>query len=211
MDLFEKYPDIVDADQPMNSHEEYVEYDGAKLEDGMVVLLAEPETKTSFKNLVWETQIAGLLETNRWCTVSEVEIWDADPANPFVTFIGIYEDGTKRQRSLPIHYAWLVKKDSVRKAVGDLEATTQALCALLDHQATAEARGEEFDPDSEAEATASVILSRVAGRNFPYNIFRTHVVSVILADLKEFAPHHTDAELAGKVADQIVSFVKLEL
>lgn len=85
---------------------------GRKLRNGMVVLIEDPDKRErpdAEELRDWEKD--RLLVNNRWATVTEVSTDDHT-----VRFIALYEDGTRRQRALGIHLAWLVKRDSLETA-----------------------------------------------------------------------------------------------
>jgi hypothetical protein len=90
---------------------------GKHLANGMKVLIANPDFRERPEELGNESRRTPsdwlkdkILMRNRWCTVTHVEI--ASHTNT-VQFVGVYDDGTKRQWVMGVGHAWLVKKDSI--------------------------------------------------------------------------------------------------
>jgi hypothetical protein len=81
---------------------------GSGLKNGMRVLIEEPNKRVNTDEDLdnWEEDRA--LESNRWCTVEALQV---DPTG--VSFVGVYDDGTKRSRRCAGSHAWLVRKDSI--------------------------------------------------------------------------------------------------
>jgi hypothetical protein len=82
---------------------------GDKLRNGMRVLLED----STFKPDLSQTNPSGYdlerrREISRWCEVSEVRF-----SEKVVSFIGIYDDGTKKKRAYAVDWAWIVKKVDV--------------------------------------------------------------------------------------------------
>jgi len=103
-------PDWVDQYYMMNPETEIILFDGEMLRDGMVVLIESPiqRADTSFNSgFVPKARYANQVK-NRWCTVSDLR-----KTASRVSFIGIYEDGTKVKREYDKSLAWLVKLDSL--------------------------------------------------------------------------------------------------
>lgn len=95
---------------------------GEDLREGMVVLIESSIVKenpnTALREGIGsEYAFARLKEANRWCEVTELRYsgYDSADSSRLVTFIGVYADGTKRQRKYSTGYAWFVKKDSLPK------------------------------------------------------------------------------------------------
>lgn len=91
---------------------------GRHLADGMVVMIEDPDCRERPEEVGKEVRgtdtdwlLNRVLLNNRWCTVSHAEIINGGET---VQFVGIYEDGTKRSRSMGINKAWLVKIDTIR-------------------------------------------------------------------------------------------------
>lgn len=84
---------------------------GDMLRDGMVVLLESPSWRfiDVDKKNVSDAAFSLALERNRWCTITHLK-----SRLGRVSFVGVYEDGTKRMRLVPRpDLAWLVKLDSI--------------------------------------------------------------------------------------------------
>lgn len=85
---------------------------GSKLEEGMVVLIEDSilkgDPERAFKNDPSGFGTKRVLEVNRWCKVTDLEV-----ENDIVSFIGLYHDGTKQERRYNQSYCWIVKRDSL--------------------------------------------------------------------------------------------------
>lgn len=77
-----------------------------ELEDGMMVLIGEPEGRADETNP--EFFGMSLLNFNRWCKVSKLRL-----NHDIVTFIGVYPDGSKTRRVSDATMTWLVKKATI--------------------------------------------------------------------------------------------------
>lgn len=131
------YPDFVDRDYVMDPKTEDLLSSGTKLQNGMRVLVQGVLGLEDTRRPLEGYQLKNARENNRWCTVTELEIqerWDDGydydysdgfyslhtprrrerrKLDPLVTFVGVYDDGTKAKRSFSAHFSWLVKKDSI--------------------------------------------------------------------------------------------------
>jgi hypothetical protein len=103
-------------------------FDGSKLENGMLVMTAEPQMrgKTPIDPLqVGKDSLASWLYQakvyNRWCYVSDLRIVEdlEDNRKRRVAFIGIYEDGVQVKRDHDLGNAWIVKKSSMQQRTAD--------------------------------------------------------------------------------------------
>lgn len=88
---------------------------GHQLEDGMRVLIADPRFRPDLAYPIYfYTNMAfreGALRWNRWMTVTE---FDGDLAESgLVSFIGLYDDGTKKDFILSSLHGWFVKINGV--------------------------------------------------------------------------------------------------
>lgn len=84
---------------------------GSDLKDGMLVLIQDPLIKgdpTQDNSNDYDKH--KLLETNRWCEVTQFKIQSRGADSPLITFIGVYSDGTKFPRTYDASYCWFVKK-----------------------------------------------------------------------------------------------------
>lgn len=109
---------------------------GRYLANGMRVLIADPDCRERPEEIVgteldWRKY--KMLERNRWCTVSHVDISSND--NRSVSFVAVYEDGSKHQYVMGISKAWLVKSDSIvesnQKAIEDHAKVQEAMTAAV--------------------------------------------------------------------------------
>lgn len=105
--------ELVERFYVMNPETEDVLPTGEQLRNGMIVLIESAESKAGLEYAIEPVKLANARKTNRWCEVSELRIWP----NSQITFIGIYADGVKCQRTAPVRDAWLVTIDSVPDAV----------------------------------------------------------------------------------------------
>jgi hypothetical protein len=81
---------------------------GDELVNGMVVLFAESYLRESVEPDPLPGKLDSLRVVSRWCTVTKIR-----HRGNTVSFIGEYEDGTKRARSYGTSWGWLVTKDSI--------------------------------------------------------------------------------------------------
>lgn len=96
--------------------------DGEDLKNGMRVLIADPMNRKdvshgfndSLGGVVVEYLLDRAKERNRWCTVSQLSYRDE-----IVSFVAIYDDGTKRKRTYNCSWAWFVKLDSMPKTLAE--------------------------------------------------------------------------------------------
>lgn len=113
----------------MDPETEELVFDAMDLRNGMVVLIADPDERTRPElgnDRDWEMD--RLLERNRWCTVSKI---DVSPETNSVYFLATYEDGTQRKRQYSITQAWLAKKDSVESSNRRSEKVEQYIMAAV--------------------------------------------------------------------------------
>lgn len=93
----------------MNPKTEDLLPNGAYLTNGMKVLIADSKQRIDISRELRDWEEDRALENNRWCTVGGLEVGE-----PIVRFIAVYEDGSKRMRSIESGTPWLVEIDSVR-------------------------------------------------------------------------------------------------
>lgn len=112
--------EIVDRDYVMNPETEKQIDSGAELQDGMVVLIASRSARWLLEGSE-PSDMADILETNRWCTVSNVQVRtgsgiDMRTGDPkkMVGFTAIYEDGATIERWYHVSNPWYVKLDSCK-------------------------------------------------------------------------------------------------
>lgn len=86
-------------------------FDGSFLRDGMVVMVERPSIRirNTKRDLIGFGCLEEAKKYNRWCRVEDVYLHDDET----VSFIGVYEDGTKRKFRVDSSHAWFVKKDSI--------------------------------------------------------------------------------------------------
>lgn len=101
-------------------------FDGTKLKNEMRVLIASPSLRhETVQRVMTDRALYDLRGDNRWCFVSEIEV---TPRQSYqnegtVSFVALYDDGTKRKRVFSLSHAWIVKKDSIP---ADLTETSEA-------------------------------------------------------------------------------------
>ncbi len=97
----------------MNPKTEDLLAHGEKLVEGMIVLAEDSFMRVDrlstgeFMSPYDETRY---LENNRWCVVTELS-YDRRGDGVQVSFVGLYEDGTKAKRTYGRRWAWLYKID----------------------------------------------------------------------------------------------------
>lgn len=143
--LLERWPDLEPAEFKMNALEEYFEEDSRRLENGLVVILAQPEERVSLQDMAEkEEALFKGIWTNRWCTVTEFQV-DYGRGRTGVQFRGVYKDGESSVRRFHPDTKWLVKRDSIPKnkpaSSEDISATQSHSC-LTEGQYRAIAREE---------------------------------------------------------------------
>lgn len=95
--------EIYPSNPPMDSRYEYYEPNGGNLENGMVVIASN--CQSADQELLRPVEV-----TNRWCTVTNVDVIDG-----IVKFHGVYADGSIHERRRSVLSPWLVRRDSVPK------------------------------------------------------------------------------------------------
>jgi hypothetical protein len=83
---------------------------GAELADGMKVLIEDPDERAVIKDDMEDWELDRALVRNRWC---EVTYLSTRSSGTSISFVAVYEDGTKRKREYSARESWFVKKDSI--------------------------------------------------------------------------------------------------
>lgn len=93
-----------------NALVEYYEPDGSRLENGMVVTLAEPTDR-------YEVDHKWAPVMNSWCTVRDVGISTSVDGTRVVSFIGVHTTGKYEEvpRQHPVSSGWLIKRSMVSR------------------------------------------------------------------------------------------------
>lgn len=86
-------------------------FDGTKLRDGMVVVVAEQSYRMEITDSLRGESLHLALLMNRWARISDVTLEFV--GNESVVFVATYDDGHKEKRRHPMDWAWLVKVDSI--------------------------------------------------------------------------------------------------
>lgn len=131
----------------MDPETEDVLYNGGDLQEGMVVLLENPEMRVDIWEAETDEEWFRALRTNRWMMVSRIEV-----IGSYVRLFAEYEDGMKSKLEFPIREAWLVKRP--RQTMNVFEVPGQAIGTgkYVEAVGTAQVPGRgEFDaaPDTE--------------------------------------------------------------
>jgi len=109
----------------MDAVDEDLLFDGTKLRNGMEVLIESSDFREDMATPMDSRKMSAALKWNRWSYVSELQILPNA-----VSFIAIYDDGSKRKIDAPRDMAWFVKKHTmptpeqgleIRKIEWDLE------------------------------------------------------------------------------------------
>lgn len=98
---------FVDRYYEMDPQTDDLLLDGQLLEPGMIVLIENIYLREDI-TLMSEEKKNRALETNRWALVSNLE-----KHGDSLSFVAIYEDGSKRNRKYKLDHGWLVKKETV--------------------------------------------------------------------------------------------------
>jgi hypothetical protein len=104
---------LVDAFYEMDPETEDVLSNGTLVVDGMKVLIESPSNRTIVHDQLSDTGLYEARRDNSWCKVENSAIEGA-----YVTFVGVYEDGVKRKRTVAKSEAWIVKKDTIPRVDG---------------------------------------------------------------------------------------------
>jgi hypothetical protein len=90
---------------------------GTLVVDGMRVLIENDNYRATVSEKSLQTTVASAKKGNRWCIVSSARIVrEAD--DQYLSFIGTYDDGTKRKWYISAREAWFVKKNTIPRADG---------------------------------------------------------------------------------------------
>jgi hypothetical protein len=98
---------IFSKEVTQNALVEYYEPDGSKLENGMLVVLSDPEDRFDPINPMAQV-------TNRWCKVTELQFYGGS-GKDWLEFTGVYEDGQRISRRYKTSVRWMVNRASARK------------------------------------------------------------------------------------------------
>jgi hypothetical protein len=101
-------PVFVDRYYRMNPEEDDLLPNGEALRNGMSVLIEDFRQREEIVPGIRGAHLDSALRNSRWCTVANLNV---DGEN--ISFIGIYDDGTKMQRLAPAYLAWIVKKETI--------------------------------------------------------------------------------------------------
>jgi hypothetical protein len=113
----------------MNPETEDVLGSSLDLKEGMVVLVESPNVRLDVAHHQKQFERLGSLvslddgilselrKVNRWCKVTKIRNYGK---NQSISFVGVYEDGVKRQRFADPQSAWIVKLDSLPEVSEDV-------------------------------------------------------------------------------------------
>lgn len=110
------FPTCMPKFYKMNPETEDMLPNGTHLANGMKVLINDSSQRMRVGDGMKDWEIDRALTNNQWCTVSNVKV-KYHGYESVVSFIGTYEDGTKRGRTNSTAYTWLVKLDSIGDAM----------------------------------------------------------------------------------------------
>lgn len=98
---------FVDKYYEMNPEREVLLFDSTALEDGMIILAANPVDRgPNLHEHSVAHQIDDARERNRWCIIEDVSYEDHGEESR-VAFIATYKDGSKRKRTCHPTTPWL--------------------------------------------------------------------------------------------------------
>lgn len=90
---------------------------GTLVVDGMKVLVEDHSFRADIHDAMLEASKAIARKNNRWCVVSNAKVIN-EATDTFLSFVGIYDDGTKRKWYVSTREAWFVKKDTISRVDG---------------------------------------------------------------------------------------------
>ncbi len=82
---------------------------GTDLKNGMFVLLEDALIKGDPDRIDSDYDKMKLMETNRWCEITNYTLMPRGADSPLISFIGLYSDGTKLPRIYDASYCWIIK------------------------------------------------------------------------------------------------------
>jgi len=102
---------FVDKYYEMDPQTEDLLHDSGMLEEDMVVLIADSKYRAHINevSLSSDENVDHARKFNRWATVTYRVVW----SDYSVSFVAVYEDGTKRKFHVSQHCAWFVKLNSL--------------------------------------------------------------------------------------------------
>jgi hypothetical protein len=110
-------------------------FDGSKLRDGMVVVVADPAYRVPILEEMNDEALYLARMLNRFAKISNLVLqFLGDPDR--VTFIATYDDGHKVKVTHPMEWAWIVKKNSVNPEAETPNAvmTPERWAAMKEHE-----------------------------------------------------------------------------
>lgn len=105
--------EFVDKYYEMDPETEDVLDNGTLVVDGMKVLIESPDSRAEIYDGMDSSEISQARKQNRWATVEHAKVENQKYNGPMLSFIAVYDDGVKRQRTRTVNHAWIVKKDSI--------------------------------------------------------------------------------------------------
>lgn len=179
------WAEFVDQYYEMDPETDDVLTGGEDLEAGMRVLVEDPVQRiniTSLQYYIEHDQPHGEILSearmrNRWCRVTDIVIRDE-----FVTFVGVYANGVKRQRRHPIDMGWIVKKDSLPQD-SDGENEVFFKIAHVVNKAALVGRGlnlEVYDTNEKLDKYVEEILDIVKANNSVFLEKKPTVISGVV-------------------------------
>lgn len=99
---------------------------GTLVINGMKVLIEDDKLRVDPSANMMVSTRGRALKTNRWCVVQSARIV-TEKDDQYLSFIGLYDDGTKRKWYLPARVAWFVKKDTIPRVDGIYNISDEAV------------------------------------------------------------------------------------
>jgi hypothetical protein len=132
----------------MDPKNEDLLFSGRALANGMVVLVADSDSRQNLKRLDADWELDRAFENNRWAKVTNLQIIGNN-----LSFVAVYEDGSKRVRTCSANYAWFVKLDSVPDVVLAEEKEAQKYNSVLELVEAAMQRQADATHNKEMDST----------------------------------------------------------
>jgi hypothetical protein len=112
----------------------------ALLKSGMVVLINDFYMRENLTTEYEPGRVIRADESNRWCTITYISEIIRDyitKGSHVVRFVGLYGDGSKKNRLYNISHSWIVKIDSIPKESSEPDIIDR-LCQMYGIEATLE-------------------------------------------------------------------------
>lgn len=118
----------VDQYYRMDPETDDVLANGRGLKTGMKILAGTPGLREAYKEDMSPSETYRYDKFNRWLTIdSDVHFFKKPHDILYVSFVALYEDGTKMPMHVAAFYPWLVKKDSIPNLPANNDDLIQAV------------------------------------------------------------------------------------